>query len=131
MNYQFETAKNPVFPLSKAKTLFDGIFSEPKLSHPEGVAVGPDEYIWVGNQDGDICRISPDGSSFQKVFSTGGFALGLAFDDNKFLFVCDLKHAAVFRYNLKTDELIRFTKPGIKIPNYPLVDKSPEQIIRV
>lgn len=122
MPFQFSTSHNPVLPLERASVLFDGIFSTPKLSHPEGVAIGPDGWIWAGNQEGDICRISPDGNRFERVASTGGFALGLAFHGTQALFVCDLKHAAVFRLDLATRDLDRFTTPGIKIPNYPLVD---------
>lgn len=111
-------------PLSRAEVFFDGIFSDPKLSHPEGVAIGPDGWIWAGNQDGDICRIAPDGSRMEKVASTQGFALGLAFDGDRALFVCDMKHAAVFRLDMTQRTLARFTAPGIRIPNYPLVDRA-------
>lgn len=124
MSVAFATAEAPVLPLDRAFVFFDGTFSTPKLSHPEGVAVGPDGWIWAGNQDGDICRIAPDGSRMERVASTGGFALGLAFDGPRTLFVCDLKHAAVFRLDLATRALTRFTSPGIKIPNYPLVDHT-------
>ncbi|MEM1431930.1 MAG: SMP-30/gluconolactonase/LRE family protein [Pseudomonadota bacterium] len=124
MTVRFATADRTILPASAARVFFDGIFSTPKLSHPEGVAVGPDGWIWAGNQDGDLCRISPDGSTLEKVASTGGFALGLAFDGDRALFVCDLRHAAVFRLNLRTRALERFTSPGIRIPNYPLVDHA-------
>jgi sugar lactone lactonase YvrE len=108
----------------KLRVFFDGIFTEPKLSHPEGVAIGPDGWIWTGNQDGDILRISPDGAQIEKVASTGGFALGLAFDTDRALFFCDLRHAAVFRLDLASCQLTRFTEPGIRIPNFPLVDHA-------
>ena len=124
MSFRFATAETTLLPPERAAVFFDGTFSDPKLSHPEGVAVGPDGWIWAGNQDGDICRVSPDGSVFEKVASTGGFALGLAFNGNKALFICDLKHAAVFKLDLASGSLTRFTEPGIKIPNYPLVDQA-------
>ena len=38
----------------------------------------------------------------EHVTSTDGFALGLAFHADKALFICDLKHAAVFRFDLTT-----------------------------
>lgn len=122
MSYRFASAETTLLPLERAEVFFDGIFNDPRLSHSEGVAMGPDGWIWVGNQDGDICRIAPDGSTMQRVASTGGFALGLAFDGNRALYVCDLKHAAVFRFDLQTNVLTRFTEPGIVIPNYPVVD---------
>jgi len=122
MSYQFATAGHTILPPTAAQVHFDGIFSEPKLSHPEGVAIGPDGWIWAGNQDGDVLRISPDGAVMERVASTSGFALGLAFDGDRALFVCDLKHAAVFRLDLSDGTFVRFTEPGIKIPNYPLID---------
>ncbi|NOZ32615.1 MAG: SMP-30/gluconolactonase/LRE family protein [Alphaproteobacteria bacterium] len=124
MSYSFATSPEPVLGVDRAMVFFDGMFTEPKLSHPEGVAVGPDDWIWVGNQDGDICRVAPDGSAMERVASTGGFILGLAFDGDRALFACDLKHGAVFRLDLSSRDLTRFTAPGMKIPNYPLVDRA-------
>ncbi len=129
MSFRFASAEKTVLPLDRAEVFFDGIFSDPKLSHPEGVAVGPDGWIWVGNQDGDICRIAPDASTMERVASTGGFALGLAFDGDRALFVCDLKHAAVFRLDLGSHALTRSTEPGIVIPNYPLVDATRDRLL--
>ena len=122
MSFRFAMSETPVLPLERASVFYDGIFSAPKLSHPEGVAVGPDGWVWTGTQDGNILRISPNGTTMEHVTSTEGFALGLAFDGDKALFICDLKHAAVLRFDLTTCVLKRFTAPGIKIPNYPLVD---------
>lgn len=127
--YNFHRGQTPLLPLKQASVFFDGTFSDPKLSHPEGVAVGPDGWIWAGNQDGDIVRIAPDGSRMEKVASTGGFALGLAFDGTRALFICDHKHAAVFRLDLATHDLKRFTNPGIKIPNFPLVDRARNRLL--
>ena len=112
----------PVLAIERARVFFDGIFSEPKLSHPEGVAIGPDGWIWVGNENGDICRIPPDGSSIERVASTNGFLLGLAFDGTRALYACDLRHAAVFRLDLATRDLARLKAEGLRIPNYPVVD---------
>jgi sugar lactone lactonase YvrE len=124
MTYRFAHAERTVLPATAARVFYDGIFADPKLSHPEGVAVGPDGWIWTGNQDGDILRIAPDGTRAERVDSTGGFALGLAFDGARALFVCDLRHAAVFRLDLATRALRRFTPSGIRIPNFPLVDRA-------
>jgi gluconolactonase len=113
----------PILSPDRLRVFFDGIWSEPRLSHPEGVAVGPDGWIWCGNQDGDICRIAPDGSRIERVAGTGGFILGLAFDGDRALYACDLKHAAVFRLDLVTGTLARLEAPGLRIPNYPIVDR--------
>ncbi|MEM9206091.1 MAG: SMP-30/gluconolactonase/LRE family protein [Pseudomonadota bacterium] len=129
MTFAFSTAPRPILSVDRATVFFDGIFSEPKLSHPEGVAIGPDGWIWAGNQDGDICRIAPDGSAIERVTTTNGFVLGLAIDGDRALYACDLKHAAVFRLDLKFKTLTRFTPPGIRIPNYPLVDRTRNRLL--
>lgn len=123
-DYRFATAENPVLPMERASVFFDGMFSEPRLQHPEGVAIGPDGWIWCGNESGAILRIAPDGSTIEEVASTGGFTLGLAFEGDRALFTCDLKHLAVFRLDLATRKVERFTQPGIRIPNYPVVDRA-------
>jgi gluconolactonase len=120
--YAFSTGGDTVLPMSRARVFFDGTFSTPRLQHPEGVAVGPDGWIWCGSENGQILRIAPDASTIEEVASTGGFTLGLAFDGDRALFACDLKSAAVFRLDLGSRELKRFTPPGIRIPNVPVVD---------
>ncbi|WP_048645663.1 SMP-30/gluconolactonase/LRE family protein [Nitratireductor soli] len=122
MTYDFSTSEPPLLASGNARVFFDGTFSKPKISHPEGVAIGPDGWVWCGNQDGDILRIAPDGSTMEQVASTGGFLLGLAFEGERALFACDMHHAAVFRLDLRDRSLRRFTQPGIRIPNFPLVD---------
>ena len=114
---------DPILPADRVRVFFDGIWSEPRLSHPEGVAIGPDGWIWCGNQDGDICRIAPDGSRIERMATTGGFILGLAFDADRALYACDLKHASVFRLDLATGTLEQLRSPGLRIPNYPVVDR--------
>jgi sugar lactone lactonase YvrE len=107
-----------LLPLARARVFFDGVFSEPRLQHPECVAVGPD------GENGQILRIDPEGSKIEEVASTGGFTLGLAFDGAEAVFACDLKHACVYRLDLATRRLARFTAPGIRIPNFPVVDRA-------
>jgi gluconolactonase len=129
MEHRFATAAATVLPQSCARVLFDGVFSEPRLQHPEGLAVGPDGWIWCGSENGQILRISPDGGRIEEVASTGGFTLGLAFDGDQALYACDLKTAAVFRLDLATRVLSRFTPPGIRIPNFPLVDAARNRLL--
>ena len=97
MSYHFATAEKTVLPADRARVFFDGIFSDPRLQHPEGVAVGPDGWIWCGSENGEILRIDPNGETIERVASTGGFILGLAFLGSEALFVCDLKAAALFQ----------------------------------
>lgn len=107
--------------------LLDGTVDEPRLDHPEGVAVDPrDGSIWCGGERGQIYRIAPDGSTREVVASTEGFCLGMAFGPDGHLFVCDLKHSAVLRLDPVTCELDRFADgvPGhrLRIPNWPAFD---------
>ena len=57
MTYRFATAETPVLPMERARVFFDGVFSDPRLQHPECVAVGPDGWIWCGSENGEILRI--------------------------------------------------------------------------
>ena len=113
-----------LLPISAARVFFDGIFSDPRVAHPEGVAVHPDGSIWCGNEVGDLLRIAADGSRVERMGATGGFALGIAFDSAGNCFMCDLKHAAVFRYEEASRKIEKFAASGILVPNYPIVDEK-------
>ncbi|KAB2860314.1 MAG: hypothetical protein F9K43_23040, partial [Bauldia sp.] len=51
-----------ILPMRAARVFFDGIFSDPRVAHPEGVAVHVDGSIWCGNELGELLRIAADGS---------------------------------------------------------------------
>ena len=70
----------PIVPTSEVDIFFEGIFSEPRLRHPEGVAIDREGNVWCGGEGGEIYRIRHDGSEIELVASTNGFTLGLAFD---------------------------------------------------
>jgi sugar lactone lactonase YvrE len=110
--------------MSAARVFFDGIFTNPRVAHPECVAIHADGSIWCGNELGELLRIAPDGSGVERMGGTGGFALGIAFDSKGNCFICDLKHAAIFRYDAGTGQVERFASSGILVPNYPVVDEA-------
>lgn len=116
----------PAIPIERSSVFFDGLFSEPRLNHPEGLAVDWDGNIWCGGEEGEIYRIAADGSRIELMASTGGFTLGMAFDQQGRLYTCDLKHAAVFRFDPGSGALDRFaTGDGnaqMRVPNVPVVD---------
>ena len=122
MRHGFTTGQTTVLPMERGEVFFDGIFSEPRLQHPEGLAIGPDGWIWCGSENGQVLRIAPDGSRIEEVGRGGGFTLGLAFDGDRALLFCDNRDQAVYRLELATRQVARFTPPGICIPNYPVVD---------
>jgi gluconolactonase len=112
----------------RVSVFFDGTLGDPQLDHPEGVAVAPDGSVWCGGERGQIFRVDPDGTSIEQVGSTGGFCLGMAFDGAGDLFVCDMKHAAIFRLEVATGRVERFCEgaPGRRflIPNFPAFDAA-------
>jgi gluconolactonase len=122
------TPTSGLLPEDRVSVFIDGTLTDPQLDHPEGVAVHRDGSVWCGGERGQIFRIDPDGRSLDEVASTDGFALGMAFDRNDDLFVCDLKHAAVFRVETRTGRVERFSDgaPGspMSIPNFCGFDRD-------
>ena len=114
----------PLLPMSAARIFFNGIFTVPRLAHPEGVAVHSDGSIWCGTETGDLLRLGGDGQSIERIGGTDGFLLGIAFDQAGNCFACDLKHEAVFRWDASIREMRRFAASGIRVPNYPVVDEA-------
>ena len=112
-----------------ASVFYDGLFTEPMLDHPEGLAVHRDGSVWCGGERGQIYRIEPDGGSMEQVARIeGGFCHGMAFDTEDNLYVCDLKRAAVMRLDAKSGSLETYADGaggrGIKICNYPAFDSE-------
>jgi gluconolactonase len=92
--------------MATGRVFYDGLAAEPRLDHPEGVAVAPDGSVWCGGEAGQLFRIDPDGGGCRLVASTGGFVLGIAFGGDGELYACDQLHRAVFR--LEDGRLDRF-----------------------
>lgn len=115
-----------VLDISAARVFYDGLLTEPRLEHPEGLAVHRDGSVWCGGEYGQIYRIESDGSYIEQVASTAGFSLGMAFDNEDNLFVCDLKHAAVMRLDAKSGSLEKFADSAdghaIRFCSYPAFD---------
>ena len=95
----------PILSLTRASVFVDGTLGEPRLKHPEGVAVDRDGNVWCGGEGGELYRIAADGSRLEVVASTGGFTLGIAFDRQGRLYSCDLGHKAIFRLDPATGRL--------------------------
>lgn len=84
--------------IGRPRMFFDGIFSAPRLDHPECVAVHPDGSVWCGGEAGQIFRVAADGSGIELVATTGGFILGITFGPGQeSLYACDIAARAVFR----------------------------------
>jgi sugar lactone lactonase YvrE len=114
--------------MTTARVFVDGTLTDPRLDHPECVAVHPDGSVWCGGELGQIYRIEPDGSAFEEVARTGGFSLGIAFDRSaEGLYVCDNKSASVVHVELSSGGVRTFAEGAgghrLKVPNYPAVDE--------
>jgi sugar lactone lactonase YvrE len=112
----------------KVRVVYEGSLTDPQLDHPEGVAIHRDGSIWCGGERGQIYRLSPDGLELEQVGSTGGFCLGMAFDAADNLFICDLKHAAVMRFDAASGRVERWADGAggarFRIPNFPAFDDA-------
>ena len=113
----------PILDISKASVYFDGIFSSPRLKHPEGVAIDNNGLICCGTENGEIMRISKDKSSMECLANSGGFILGIAIDNQNNIFACEMKEAALFKYDSVSKSFNEFAK-GPKIQNYPVIDQK-------
>ena len=109
----------PLLDISAARVFFDGLFTTPRVAHPEGVAVHRDGSIWCGTETGDLLRIAADGVVDGRMAGTGGFLLGIAFDSAGNCFACDLKHAAIFRYDAATGSHGEFRVQRHRRPKLP------------
>ena len=123
-----------VLDIDAARVFYDGLLTEPRLDHPEGLAVHRDGSIWCGGERGQIYRIEPDGCFMEQVASTGGFTQGMAFDAADNLYLCDLAHAAVLRLDAKSGVVEEFaTGAGgrsIEISNFPAFDAEGRLFIK-
>jgi sugar lactone lactonase YvrE len=67
-----------------------------------------DDSVRCCSERGRIIGIEADGGSTEQV-TTDNFRLGMAFDVADHLFVWDLKHAAIFRFDARSGEPTTFT----------------------
>jgi sugar lactone lactonase YvrE len=115
--------------IGQPRMFFDGIFSTPRLDHPECVAVHPDGSVWCGGEAGQIFRVAADGSGVELVATTGGFILGIAFSPGyDSLYACDIAARALFRVPVTggEPELFADGAAGHRFvnPNYIAIDRD-------
>jgi gluconolactonase len=67
------------------------------LDHPECVCLAPDGMLYAGGEAGQVYRLARDGSHQEQIGSTGGFALGIAYDGSGSAYICDCGKASVYR----------------------------------
>jgi gluconolactonase len=97
-----------VLGMDSSRMFYDGIFTDPMLDHPEGLAIHRDGSVWCGGERGQVYRIEADGSSMEQIATSGGFSQGMAFDKGDNLFVCDTKQGAVMRLDARSGAYEKF-----------------------
>lgn len=94
------------------------------LDHPEGLAWSPSGWVAAGGEAGQVYRINPATGETTEIANTGGFILGMAFDGEENLYLCDMGRNAVLRLDTKTGDISDLTtgKVGreLKSPNFPV-----------
>ena len=93
------------------------------IDHPECVAWHQGA-VYCGTESGDLLRISPESGEVEVVASTGGFLLGIAFDQAGACVACDTGRAELLRIQASGSvEVIAGSVQGRKLvsPNYPVV----------
>lgn len=115
--------------LDVGRVWFDGLTTQPRLDHPEGIALHADGSVWCGGEAGQIYRLGAEADSIELVACTGGFCLGLAFSpDAETLYACDLLHARLYSVEVATGALTVFAGSSndhpLQIPNAIAIDRN-------
>ena len=97
------------------------------VDHCEGVAYGPDGFVYAGGSGGQIYRVPLETSGFEQVGQLDGWILGLALDQATNIFGCDLKNRAVVR--IRSDGFTETYSRGSAqkefiFPNYCIFDRD-------
>ncbi|MCX6428524.1 MAG: SMP-30/gluconolactonase/LRE family protein [Actinobacteria bacterium] len=94
------------------------------LDHPEGLAWSPRGWVAAGGEAGQVYRIDPANGAVTEIAHTGGFILGMAFDGEDNLYLCDMGRNAVLRLNTLTGEISDLTTGKVprplNSPNFPV-----------
>ncbi len=97
------------------------------LDHPEGVAWGPDGYVYAGGEAGQIYRVNFDEGSLEEIACTGGFVLGLCLDADSNIYACDLNRHEIVRI-AQDGEVTTYSNGSperkMQTPNYPVFDSQ-------
>jgi gluconolactonase len=95
------------------------------LDHPEGVAWGPDGYLYATGEAGQVYRITPAEGKYDQIAAPGGFGLGIAIDADANLYVCNNGLHSVLRVSPAGETEVYSTgtaeEPAVQ-PNYPVFD---------
>jgi gluconolactonase len=98
------------------------------LDHPEGLAFDAAGNLWAGGEAGQLYRIDLTTRRMETVAQLGGFCLGLAFNRQGKLLVCNVGLGVVQQFDPQTGQHEVFAasagKRKLQVPNYPVVDRA-------
>lgn len=103
------------------------------IPHPEGIAFDAAGWLYAGSAApdyrgaGPVFRVSPDGGRVERFADTGGRVLGVAFDRQGALYVCDSLLGAVFRIAPGGQVGLFADHAGawkIRLPNFAVFDRK-------
>ncbi|WP_332643542.1 SMP-30/gluconolactonase/LRE family protein [Aeromicrobium sp.] len=106
------------------RTLIDG------LDHPEGIAWDPNGFLFAGGEAGQIYRVDIRGKrpESQEIANTGGFALGIALDDLRRVYVCDMGLRKVVRVDPSSGAIEHYADGDddepMMAPNHLVFDRT-------
>ena len=103
--------------LDKIQVLADGV------DHSEGVAWGNDGFLYSGGEEGQIYRISLDGS-FEEIARGKGEILGVAVSGSGNVYACDSSQGAVIRIDRTTGSISKYSSLPMILPNYLCFDEA-------
>lgn len=97
------------------------------LDHPEGVAWGPDGFLYAGGEAGQIYRIDVDDATVTEIGTTGGLILGIALTADGDVIACDSRRGEVVR--MTQEGVVTVVSRGaadrsMRTPNYPVFDAA-------
>lgn len=95
------------------------------LDHPEGVAWGPDGFLYAGGEAGQIYRIDVTTGNAEEIASTGGLVLGIALDADANVYACDPKRRQLLRVTQDGNITVLLSdspESPLLNPNYPVFD---------
>ena len=122
----FEPQTNMMSPLQPSVAMESFSIFADGLDHPEGLAFDGEGNLWAGGEQGQIYRISPDGS-LETVAELGGFNLGITVSLKGTLFACNFKLGALLELE-RTGRLLRTVDRvgayALRNPNFSVSDRE-------
>ena len=94
------------------------------IARCEGIATGPDGFLWTADEDGSIYRIEPGSGGYERVGSFQAQVLGLCLDRGGRIYACLPGERRVDRFDPESGEVTPYcaTAAGapLKFPNWPV-----------